>query len=112
VGVGSVTCEATVVRGELSTWATLTGTTGQVVEVRPNRALIGRSVEADVIINAAEVSRHHALIYRQDGESFALDLGSANGTRIDGTTIKKSPVRIPDGSVLTLADLDFRFQVS
>jgi hypothetical protein len=112
VGVGSVTCEATVVRGPLSTWATLTGTTGQVVEVRPNRALIGRSIEADVIINAAEVSRHHALIYRQDGEAFALDLASANGTRIDGTTIKKSPIRLPDGSVLTLADLDFRFQVS
>jgi hypothetical protein len=112
VGVGSVTCEATVVPGPLSPWATLTASIGHVLEIRPNRALIGRSQEVDVIIDAPEVSRHHALIYRQDGEAFVVDLASANGTRIEGRAVKRSPVRLPDGSVLTLADLDFRFQVS
>ena len=112
VGVGSATCEATVVPGPLSTWATLTDRNGAVVEVRPNRALIGRSTEADVVIDAPEVSRLHALIYRQDGEAYVIDLASANGTRIDGKAVKRSPVRLPDGSVLTLADLDFRFQMS
>ena len=64
------------------------------------------------MINAPEVSRLHALIYRQDGEAYVLDLSSANGTGIDGVAVKQSPVRLPDGSVLTLADLDFRFQMS
>ena len=85
VGVGSVTCEADGGSpGPLSTWATLTGSNGQAVEIRPNRALIGRSQDADVVIDAPEVSRLHALIYRQDGEAFVVDLASANGTEIDG----------------------------
>ena len=112
VGAGSVTCEASVVPGPLSAWATLNRSTGHVLEIRHNRALIGRSEEVDVVIDAAEVSRHHALIYRQDGEAFVLDLASANGTQIEGRPVKRSPIRLPDGSVLTLADLDFRFQIS
>ena len=112
VGVGSATCEATVVTGLLSAWAILTDRNGGVVEIRPNRALIGRSTDADVVINAPEVSRLHALIYRQDGEAYVVDRGSANGTAIDGATVKKAPMRLPDGSVLTLAGHDFRFQKS
>jgi hypothetical protein len=112
VGVGSATCEATVVSGHLSPWATLTDRNGGVVQIRPNRAVIGRSTDADVVINAPEVSRLHALIYRQDGEAYVIDRASANGTAIDGVAVKKAPIRLPDGSVLTLADLDFRFQKS
>jgi hypothetical protein len=112
VGVGSATCEATVVPGQLPTWATLTDRNGGVVQIRANRALIGRSTDADVIVNAPEISRLHALIYRQDGEAYIVDRASANGTEIDGVSVKKSPMRLPDGSVLTLANLDFRFQKS
>lgn len=112
VGVGSVTCEATVVAGQLSTWATLTGSSGRVYQIRPNRALIGRSPEGDVVVNAPEVSRRHALIYRQDGEAYVIDLASVNGTEIDGAVVRRSPVRLPNGSALTLASLDFRFQMS
>ena len=111
VGVGSATCEASVVPGLVSTWATLTDRNGGVVEIRPNRALIGRSTDADAVVNAPEVSRLHALVYRQDGEAFVVDLASANGTAVDGVRVKRSAVRLPDGSVLTLADLDFRFQM-
>ncbi|HUP15199.1 MAG TPA: FhaA domain-containing protein [Acidimicrobiia bacterium] len=112
VGVGLATCEATVVPGQLSTWATLSDRNGGVVPIQFNRALIGRSTDADVVINAPEVSRLHALIYRQYGEAYVVDRASANGTAIDGVAVKKSPVRLPDGSVLTLANLDFRFQKS
>ena len=112
VGAGSATCEATVVPGQLPTWATLTDRNGGVVQIRPNRALIGRSTDADIVVNAPEVSRLHALIYRQDGEAYVVDRASANGTGIDGVAVKKSPRRLPDGSVLTLAHLDFRFQKS
>ena len=111
VGVGSATCEASVVPGLVSTWASLTDRNGRVVEIRPNRALIGRSTDADAVVNAPEVSRLHALVYRQDGEAFVVDLASANDTAVDGVRVKRSAVRLPDGSVLTLADLDFRFQM-
>jgi hypothetical protein len=111
VGPGSVQCEATVVAGLLPVWATLVGS-GFALEIRPNRAIIGRSADVDVTITAPEVSRRHALVYRQDGEAYITDLASANGTQIDGTSVKKSPVRLPNGSVLAIADLELRFQMS
>jgi len=111
VNVGSVQCEATVVPGSLATWARLSGP-GLSLEVRPNRAVLGRSTECDVTINSAAISRSHAVIFRQDGEAYVIDLGSANGTRADATVVKKSPVRLPNGSVLTLADVELRFQAS
>ena len=111
VGVGSVTCEATVVPGEQAPWATLMASDRRVLVVRHNRALIGRSSDVDVIIDVPEISRLHALIFRQDGESYVTDFNSANGTEIDGKVVKRSPVRLPNGSVLTLADVDFRFQL-
>jgi hypothetical protein len=112
VGLGSVVCEASVVAGPLSTWATLNGTLPPVLEIRPNRAVVGRSPDVDVVIDTPEISRRHVLIYRQDGEAYVIDLISANGTQIDGIRVKRSPVRLPNGSVLTLAGLDLRFQTS
>jgi hypothetical protein len=112
VGVGSVVCQAEVKPGEIPAWATLGGPEGQAIQVRPNRALLGRSKDVDIVIDAAEVSREHALIYRQGGEAFVVDLSSANGTRVDGTAVKRTPVRLPDRSILTLANLDFRFKIS
>ena len=111
VSSGSATCVATVVPGDLSTWATLSARSGQTLGIRYNRALIGRSPDADVVINAPEVSRFHALIYRQDGEAYIIDRASANGTRIEGKAVRRAPTRLPNGSVLTLATLDFRFQL-
>ena len=112
VGPGSVVCQAEVRPGQVPTWATLGGPEGGIVEVRPNRALVGRSRELDVVIDAVEVSREHALIYRQGGEAFVIDLSSANGTMVDGNAVHHAPVRLPDLSVLTLANLDFRFKIS
>ena len=56
-----------------------------------NRALVGRSPDSDVVIDFPEVSRNHALIYRQDGQAYAADLGSSNGTWIDGIRIGSVP---------------------
>jgi len=61
-------------------------------------ALVGRSGVCDVIIDDAEVSRKHAWISPSEGGSFAIeDLGSSNGTAINGVPIKgKVPLHIGD----------------
>src|SRR5688572_6239527 len=52
------------------------------------RTTIGRSARSDVCIPDAFASRLHAEV-RQEGDSFWLqDLGSANGTRFNGTPVK------------------------
>ena len=51
------------------------------------RTTIGRSARADICISDAFASRLHAEV-RQDGEAYWLvDLGSANGTRLNGAPV-------------------------
>lgn len=54
------------------------------------RTTIGRSARSDVCIADAFASRLHAEI-RQEGDAFwLLDLGSANGTRLNGTPVSST----------------------
>ncbi|MCG8462183.1 MAG: FHA domain-containing protein, partial [Holophagales bacterium] len=49
--------------------------------------VVGRSVEAKVVIRSPEVSRRHALLTVRDGRLFVRDLGSRNGTYVDDVRI-------------------------
>ncbi|HKX75610.1 MAG TPA: FhaA domain-containing protein [Acidimicrobiia bacterium] len=103
-------CEASVAPGQLTPWGWLAG--DRQLGIGPNRAIIGRASDCDLVVDAAQVSRHHALLFRQDGQAYVVDLESANGTAVDGRPVKKTPVKLELGSVLTLAGLDFRFSPS
>ncbi len=60
-------------------------------------------------IHDARVSRRHAMIHRQGNREFWLvDLGSANGTRLNGRRLSQ-PCRLQDGDRLEVADLAFVF---
>ena len=107
VAPGAVRCEAAVVPGPLPPWGRLKGAASH--DVGPNRALIGRGADCDVSIILAEVSRHHAIIFRQDGQAYVTDLESVNGTAIDGIRVGRVPMPLNNGSILTLAGHDFRF---
>ena len=49
--------------------------------------IIGRSPENDIQVNDGTVSRKHLRILRKDGKYFVQDLGSKNGTFVDGKHI-------------------------
>ncbi|MCA9719158.1 MAG: FHA domain-containing protein [Dehalococcoidia bacterium] len=60
---------------------------------------IGRSVENDLVLEAPNISRKHARLLRTDGAFELTDLGSANGTVVNGQEIDpRSPVRLVPGS--------------
>jgi hypothetical protein len=112
VRVGSIKVDGAHRDDPLPPWAQLISPTGQnVLEVRDNRSVIGRSDDADVSVGHAEVSRHHALIWRADGRSFLQDLGSANGTTVNGTPIGTKPVAIAPGDRVTLGPAMFTFRI-
>ena len=69
---------------------------------------IGRGDECDIIVpEDTSVSRNHARMDR-DGEDWVLvDLGSTNGTFVNGQRI--SEARLKSGDVVEIGDRRFRF---
>src|SRR3569833_3081562 len=64
---------------------------------------IGRSREADVQINSEAVSRNHAKIVIAGGRAQIEDLGSHNGTLVNGERIAGT-VELTSGDVVAIAD--------
>jgi predicted component of type VI protein secretion system len=59
-------------------------TPGKPYELVKDIMTIGRDVSNDIVINDAEVSRHHARLTRQVGGYMMEDLSSTNGTFVNG----------------------------
>lgn len=53
---------------------------------------IGRDATNDIVIDNLAVSRKHAHILYHDGQYVIEDLGSANGIRVNGVSVKRSPL--------------------
>ncbi|MEW5740204.1 MAG: FHA domain-containing protein [Myxococcota bacterium] len=70
--------------------------------------LIGRTSECDVILYDPGVSRRHARIFVEDGEFFVEDVGSSNGTQVNGEVIKRQPLK--DGDSISLGPVVFAFK--
>jgi DNA-binding response OmpR family regulator len=69
---------------------------------------LGRAVECDIVVADKSISREHARI-RQDGRHWTLeDLGSTNGTMLNGERII-TLVNLRDGDILQVGDVEFRF---
>lgn len=71
---------------------------------------IGRDSASDLILKDARVSRGHALLRPLGrGNYFLLDLGSANGTFLNGRLVT-APVQLRDGDVILIADCALTFK--
>ena len=68
---------------------------------------IGRSEENDIVISDPNVSRRHARLSRQENGFVVEDLGSTNGTLLDGAPIDRE--RIENGDELTFGGITARF---
>jgi len=56
------------------------------------RLLIGRDPGCDLVLSAATVSSEHARLTIQDGRYLLEDLGSTNGTRVNGVAVRTASV--------------------
>jgi hypothetical protein len=68
----------------------------QVVRFSQARVIIGRGKEADLRVNDANVSRKHAAIYWNNGHLMIDDLGSTNGTMVNGYPVTRTVLRPSD----------------
>ncbi|MFD0023550.1 FHA domain-containing protein [Streptomyces sp. NPDC058382] len=82
---------------------------GGVHLLHGGRIRIGRSAEADVPLDDPDVSRLHcAVTVSEDGRVSVADLGSTNGTSLDGAEVRDRPVRLQPGALLRLGESTLR----
>lgn len=62
---------------------------GQEFTLTKQVTVIGRDEQVDVTIHAPSVSRRHARILQRDGDFYIEDLGSSNGTFVNGQRIEQ-----------------------
>jgi DNA-binding SARP family transcriptional activator len=80
---------------------------GQVVFLADGTTVIGRDHDARVRLVDGRVSRRHAEIVASDGQYVLRDLGSTNGSSVNGQPVTQQP--LADGDVLSIGGVQLRF---
>ena len=70
---------------------------------------IGRAPPAELVLEGGTISRRHCRLEDQDGHLLLTDLGSTNGTYVDGIRVE-APVRLEDGATITVGAHRLRYQ--
>jgi len=73
--------------------------------LRGEETVVGRSVYCSVIVRDGSVSRLHATIHQADGVVRVADLGSRNGTFVNGTRVSDTPVVVQEGDEIRFGDV-------
>src|SRR3984885_4617871 len=76
------------------------GSTQRTYEISTPLIILGRGTDCDLRLVDPGVSRHHAEIRVEDGEVVLVDLGSTNGTFVNGQPVRR--VALTDGTRVTL----------
>jgi pSer/pThr/pTyr-binding forkhead associated (FHA) protein len=73
-------------------------------------AVLGRSREADIVLDDANVSRRHAEVRPSGGSWIVRDLGSTNGVKVNGRRIQ-GPQSLKPGDVVELGTSRATFEL-
>lgn len=90
------------------------GTDLPVIRLEGREVLVGKHARAvDVVLPSGTVSRIHARLFMSGGEYYLSDLGSKNGTSVDGhMAVGNEEIRLTDGAGVKFADLEYVFRRS
>jgi pSer/pThr/pTyr-binding forkhead associated (FHA) protein len=79
---------------------------GPPLEVAKDMTLIGRQENCDLRLDHKSVSKMHCVLVKTDGLLLLRDLGSTNGTRVNGTRVRRAAL-LPNDRV-SVANFHFR----
>jgi hypothetical protein len=116
---GDFTCEATLVEGAEKVEPVAAPSARPTVVVHEDGSsrtvplskevvTIGRLAECDVVLKDKGASRRHAQIRTKDGVATLTDLGSTNGTRLNGQTVQTRALEDGDRITIGTTTLEFR----
>lgn len=82
---------------------------GRVFSLPPGTLTLGRAIDNDLVFDDPSMSRKHARIHRhEDGRLELEDLGSSNGTFVNGRRVGSGTAQ--PGDVIRFGDLSFRVE--
>src|SRR5690349_3849801 len=82
---------------------------GPAIDVVKDLTVVGRKEDCDLRLEHKSVSKMHCVIVKTDGLLLLRDLGSTNGTRVNGTRVRRAAL-LPNDQV-AVAHFKFRVQL-
>lgn len=76
------------------------------IEILKDMTVVGRKDDCDLRLDHKSVSKMHCVIVKTDGLLLLRDLGSTNGTRVNGQRVRRAAL-LPNDQ-LSIAGFDFR----
>lgn len=83
------------------------GNSSQAIRHNSGVMTIGRQEGCQLTVRSSQVSRKHCQLFEKDGKILLKDLGSSNGTFVNGTKVEGLHV-LAEGDVLTIGPVEFR----
>src|SRR3954453_5297890 len=79
---------------------------GPPIDLVKDMTLVGRNEDCDVRLDHKSVSKLHCVIVKTDGVLLVRDLGSTNGTRVNGQRVRRAAL-LPNDA-LAIANLKYK----
>src|SRR5215212_1081846 len=79
---------------------------GAGIEIHKDLTVVGRKEDCDLRLDHKSVSKMHCVLVKTDGLLLLRDLGSTNGTRVNGQRVRRAAL-LPNDHV-TIAHFKFR----
>jgi len=83
---------------------------GQLIPVEGESAILGRHPDCDIVLDSGAVSRQHARLFLHEGAYCVEDLGSRNGTFVNGQMVVGRRV-LQESDELAICDMVFAFHL-
>ncbi len=83
---------------------------GNPIELVREVTVVGRKDDCDLRLDHKSVSKFHCVLVKTEDTLLVRDLGSTNGTRVNGQRVRRATLRSNDH--LSIANLPFKVQVS
>ncbi|WP_243228394.1 DUF3662 and FHA domain-containing protein [Microbacterium sp. CIAB417] len=108
VATGTVRVNSSTVEGRV-TWQAVVDVDGRRQSITRSRTVIGRGSDADITIADAGSSRRHAEILWDGERAMMRDLGSTNGTKVNGEKVREA--RLASDTTITIGRTDLVFRI-